>query len=78
MPVRRRGKPDFSFSQFGYNNGTVNFRSCESSDEVAASDAWLGNVHSTGADRVLSCGGLAGTHCAYFLRESGRASGVRS
>ena len=41
----------------------------ETDGDVAASDAWLGHVHSTGPNRVLSCGGLEGTHCAYFLRE---------
>lgn len=70
------GKEDFSFFGFSYNNGTFNFRSCDESAEEEPSSIWFGDVFAKDARRVVSCGGLPGSHCMYFMREGGRGSGV--
>ena len=70
------GKEDFSFFGFNYHNGTFDFRHCDASVEEEASSVWFGNVFARDARRVLSCGGLPGSHCMYFMREGGGESVV--
>ena len=67
--LTRRGKPDVTFSEFGFADGSISFRSCDTENEFSPSDVWLGDVFSMNLTRVISCGGLEGTHCAYFVRE---------
>ena len=67
--VTSSGKDDFTFTGFNYNNGTFNFRTCENAAAENPADIWLGDIYANDTRRVLSCGGLPGNHCLYFVRE---------
>ena len=67
--VTHSGKDDYTFTGFNFHNGTFSFRTCEDPATENLANIWLGDVFSNDTRRVLSCGGLPGTHCMYFLRE---------